>query len=74
MCIGPLMWQRLCSAASMMLMTVRFILITGPYKVSGILSEMGTVASGISPDDAILFPITQESNICPVPASVRRLR
>lgn len=27
-----------------------------PYKVSGILSEMGTVASGISPDDAILIP------------------
>ena len=27
-----------------------------PYKVSGILSEMGTVASGISPDDAIFVP------------------
>ena len=27
-----------------------------PYKVSGILSEMGTVASGISPDDAIFIP------------------
>lgn len=27
-----------------------------PYKVSGIISEMGTVASGISPDDAIFIP------------------
>lgn len=27
-----------------------------PYQVSGIISEMGTVASGISPDDAIFIP------------------
>ena len=27
-----------------------------PYQVSGIISEMGTVASGISPDDAIYIP------------------
>lgn len=27
-----------------------------PYTVSGVISEMGTVASGISPDDAVFIP------------------
>ena len=43
-------WQRLCSAASVMLMTSTVYIDNRSYKVSGIRSEMGrTVASGISP-------------------------
>ena len=36
-----------------------------PYIVSGVLSEMGTVASGISPDTAIYIPYETGTNISP---------